>query len=933
MSSINWSSPTGQPSKPSPASSNAFGNLSIKPSTTPQNGNGATKGSDSFANLVSFGRDKQNSNLSLAEQQQKLEEQRRKDEEERLKKMDALFGGGAANNGFWNALDSKGGVSAAPPAPADDDDILAGFGADVPVDRSSHYPPPSSGFAAQSSSSADVLDLFNAAPPKPTSHSAGASKSATPSATSKPAAFDPFDDFEPQNLPSRDPSPHQPPPQVSNDDDFDILGDLAKPVSEFTKPPPPQPTPSPRPEPRRESPPASDPRDGPIAEIMDMGFTAEQAKQALAETDTGLDVQGAVSWLLEQAHRKSRPASAAPSRSSQSRQDSSSRNRERLEPQPRHESRNRDRERERSREPEDSGLPAWARGVGRGGQGEKDLGAVAAELSGTIFKSATQLWSSGRTKMERAVAEFKADLADGGGDPSQPKWMRERQIREELERNGARGISRNDRPPEAQREPRPAPTKEEFTDEAMMLEMGSGPPQPPRKQREERREERRPSPQSSGSQDPGLDRARIQQQRQREMEAAIAAKEREMREREQAQERARASMMAPDSASRKAKLSAEPEAVYVSRNRRRPPPAASSKPATPEPDLLGAGGGSSNNPFARDVAAERQRSPAPPASKPTPSPHPTPAPRPPKQQRQTVAISPDSLTRSNTARASGTDAFKRGDYTAAQAHYTSALTPIPDQHPLRIVLLSNRSLCTVKLGDPKNALIDVEAILLLIGPHRGEDETIAVDGTDKDMKDYWTKAISRKAECLEQLEKWADAKGVWEEALSGGATATAMNGKRRCEAALKPKAAPKSKPVVVAKPPPKPVQQSAKSSEAVQALRQQNAAQERQEQERLELHDKIHDRIGAWKNGKEGNLRALLAGLDTVLWEGSGWKKVGMAELLIPAKCKIAYMKGIAKVHPDKIRPDATTEQKMISGAVFSLLNDSWDKFKAENGL
>jgi len=34
-----------------------------------------------------------------------------------------------------------------------------------------------------------------------------------------------------------------------------------------------------------------------------------------------------------------------------------------------------------------------------------------------------------------------------------------------------------------------------------------------------------------------------------------------------------------------------------------------------------------------------------------------------------------------------------------------------------------------------------------------------------------------------------------------------------------------------------------------------------------------------------------------------------------------------------QISLEATTEQKMISSAVFTLLNEAWDKFKAENGL
>jgi hypothetical protein len=50
-------------------------------------------------------------------------------------------------------------------------------------------------------------------------------------------------------------------------------------------------------------------------------------------------------------------------------------------------------------------------------------------------------------------------------------------------------------------------------------------------------------------------------------------------------------------------------------------------------------------------------------------------------------------------------------------------------------------------------------------------------------------------------------------------------------------------------------------------------------------------------------------------------------------KVKIAYMKAIAKTHPDKLPQDASTEVRLIAGLVFSTLNESWDKFKADNGL
>jgi len=34
-----------------------------------------------------------------------------------------------------------------------------------------------------------------------------------------------------------------------------------------------------------------------------------------------------------------------------------------------------------------------------------------------------------------------------------------------------------------------------------------------------------------------------------------------------------------------------------------------------------------------------------------------------------------------------------------------------------------------------------------------------------------------------------------------------------------------------------------------------------------------------------------------------------------------------------QIAQDATTEQRMISAAVFSTLNEAWDKFKQDNNL
>jgi hypothetical protein len=99
----------------------------------------------------------------------------------------------------------------------------------------------------------------------------------------------------------------------------------------------------------------------------------------------------------------------------------------------------------------------------------------------------------------------------------------------------------------------------------------------------------------------------------------------------------------------------------------------------------------------------------------------------------------------------------------------------------------------------------------------------------------------------------------------------------------------------------RPAAATASSAEAVTRLRAANAATEKAEDEKFALSDSVDARLTAWRKGKEGNLRALLGSLDTVLWEGANWKKVGMSELIVPGRVKVAYMKGIAKVHPDKV--------------------------------
>ncbi|RPA82641.1 hypothetical protein BJ508DRAFT_369522 [Ascobolus immersus RN42] len=932
------------PTPPPPSTTPKFNLNAPKPIPVP-----TKKAADSFARLGPFAPKNDTSKLSLQEQQRRLEAERaRKAEEERRK----FAAEGQFTEQFWDALSGGSNAVSRTQTPSfqpshpqahgpqqsmkveeGDDELFAAFKADAPVDNTSHYPPPPA--------------PRTASPPLQ-------SRNATPSTQQLQQELveddDPFGLATFQSKQASKSAPPQPQPQ-----DDDILGALSRPIEEVRAEQERQaelqrkqdferqleeqkrqerererqrererleaPTPQQQrsksplqhvdPAPMEEDDTGGNPaRDQAIAEIMDMGFTLTQAKKALRHTDTGVDVQAGIAWLLEEAHREAKAkqtGSSGPSSASRSRHESPA---------------GRSRPSERNREAQ----PAWAR-EGNGGA-EKDITAVATEIGTSLFKSANSLWKQGRKAVVKAVNEVQGGpAASSTGDPNIPKWMRDQSDTPSVPRRRER-----DAPREKQREKREQ-TQEEITDEAMMLEMGAPPP-PPRRNKEQREQswtpERVPTPQRDErrqSRNPYLNpppQKGGKTEAQAKMEEAIRRKELELREREEAARRAREQLV-------KKVVQEDKAEGYVSPHRRRKAAPAASKPAEQEPD---------RNPFHQQQQAP-QKTPQP-APRPTPSPAPAPR-KPTPPARQPVACAPHILQASATARFAGSAAFKRGDYPEALTHYTTALTPLPAGHLERVLVLSNRALVNLKLGDPKSSLQDSDSILRLIGPSRGESEQISVTteaggSEQKPLKEYWGKAVVRKAEALEQMEKYQDALDVWTLAVSsniGGASAAA--GKRRCENALKPKPAPSATPKPAARPTPRrpaaPTVSSGAAEKAVSALRAANDNAANAEAERFALHDQVEARVLKWKGGATPNLRALIAGLDNVLWENSGWKKVGLGDLVMTNKVKINYMKAISKVHPDKIAQDATTEQKMISAAVFATLNEAWDRFKTENGM
>lgn len=358
--------------------------------------------------------------------------------------------------------------------------------------------------------------------------------------------------------------------------------------------------------------------------------------------------------------------------------------------------------------------------------------------------------------------------------------------------------------------------------------------------------------------------------------------------------------------------------AYISPARRKKTTPKHSVPE-PEPDLL-------FGESAPATTSKPQTSHVRPASPPRPRAQPPkqiPT-RPPAPIRTIPALAPTALSTSTTHRLAGTTAFKRGDYASATSSYTLALHPLPPTHPLTIPLLTNRALTHLKTGDPKSAISDASAALTLIGPSNGTGETIDLGPGEgsKEMALFWTKATTRKAEALEQLERWSDAAAAWRVCVEAGMGGnTSIQGRDRCEKAAgvtststtstSSSTTRRPPPPSASKPPPpprpsalsdlSPSTSTSPPTEAVSRLRAANALATRIDDEKFALADAVDERLARWLKGKEGNLRALLAGLDTVLWEGSGWKRVGMSELIVPGRVKVVYMRGIGVCHPDKV--------------------------------
>ena len=111
---------------------------------------------------------------------------------------------------------------------------------------------------------------------------------------------------------------------------------------------------------------------------------------------------------------------------------------------------------------------------------------------------------------------------------------------------------------------------------------------------------------------------------------------------------------------------------------------------------------------------------------------------------------------------------------------------------------------------------------------------------------------------------------------------------------------------------------------ALSELRNREAAKANADAEEDLVRQRLEPKLKAWseEHGQKKQLRALLANLHTILWEGSGWKQVSLADVLDDSKVKRVYHKASRVVHPDKtLNLDA--EKKFVAKRVFDALTQA----------
>lgn len=620
-----------------------------------------------------------------------------------------------------------------------------------------------------------------------------------------------------------------------------------------------------------------------LGQIVEMGFSPAQARAALAATPSGLDVNAALEALLGGAQ------SGAPGAE---REDADRRLAEKLQRQERLESGTADdgewdgearrAAAQRRRWGGDaSASPAPpARGPRRGGTGEEEEGewtkqadmlyAQASEIGAGLFKSANAFWTTAKTTAQKAIEErtaSNATSAEGSRSASPAAAERHRN-----RRWGVGGAGKKD-PPNFEGKPRWMVEAEAA--EAAENEAAAAPA--PKESSGFKDSDDEGDPAGAAAATPAKARPALPHESPSSARVPTKTAEASVALWDLAAEQA------PPAPPRRVVETSSSRAPYVSPARRSGATRPSAAPAT------------------------RKRAP-----------------------RSLPSDSPSSIALAARHKAAGNESFKKGAYGDAEAAYGTALAALDEASLRRVPLLNNRASARLKNGDAAGAARDADDVVKLVVPesiagnggfYKASEERDLPLGLAEEVKlrEAYAKALLKRAQAGEMLEKWAQAGKDWalleayERSEGSGKSGTlnmrsAAEGKKRCESMLgkgasaRPAAAQRASAPAPRRAPGLSSAALAQVQAATKArIATESAASAAEDAQKLALKDAVDARVLAWRAGKEANVRALLASVENVVWPGLAWKKVGMHELVTDAQVKKAYTRAIGRLHPDKV--------------------------------
>lgn len=300
-------------------------------------------------------------------------------------------------------------------------------------------------------------------------------------------------------------------------------------------------------------------------------------------------------------------------------------------------------------------------------------------------------------------------------------------------------------------------------------------------------------------------------------------------------------------------------------------------------------------------------------------------------------ISEFELTSFNEFKNNGVKLFGSGDFHGAFSQFEKSLNTLPTEHPLRIISLSNMISCQLKMGENSKALKTIDVAIEMIKKCPDLSTVIEQSSPPRTYKQMSEKIESKHAEIYEHMENYDKALSIYTQLISDGVTdRKIMEGKRRCEKIVNPEKFKPKPPKTVTKPSINTSQVKSTSpslnSDALHKIKEDGKKKAQEEEKRLELYDKVNEKIKKWSYQHEKDLRYLLVHVDPLL-KWTSWKPVSPEDVVLEKKVKLYYLKAIAKTHPDKIPSDTSLENIMVAENVYMTLNKAWEDFKSTNNV